>query len=281
VLLVALALLAGCSAMRLAYNQAPSLAYWWLNGYADFNDEQKPRVRHAVAEWFKWHRATQLAGYAVLLERAQVEVEAPVTAAQLCGWHAEVLQRVAMAADHAVPALADVALSFTPQQLEHMEHKYAKVNDKFSEEFVDVSVARRVKASLKRTVERAETLYGSLDDEQQGLLAKGIAASPYSAEAVLAERKARQQETLQFLRRVTLEPLPAEQVQAGLRSLVEHVQRSPRPAYHLLQQRVAQHNCALAAQLHNTTTPEQRRTAARKLKDWEEDFRTLAAQAVQ
>ena len=32
-------LLAGCSAVRLAYNQAPDLMYWWLNGYVDFDAE--------------------------------------------------------------------------------------------------------------------------------------------------------------------------------------------------------------------------------------------------
>jgi hypothetical protein len=32
--------LGGCSALRLSYNNAPTLLYWWLDGYADFDKSQ-------------------------------------------------------------------------------------------------------------------------------------------------------------------------------------------------------------------------------------------------
>ncbi|MFM8901356.1 MAG: hypothetical protein ACKOF9_15630 [Burkholderiales bacterium] len=38
-------LLAACSAARLGYGQGPTLAYWWLDGYVDFNEAQSLRVR--------------------------------------------------------------------------------------------------------------------------------------------------------------------------------------------------------------------------------------------
>ena len=43
-IIVALALalgLAACSAVRLGYANLPDLAYWWLDGYVDFSDEQE------------------------------------------------------------------------------------------------------------------------------------------------------------------------------------------------------------------------------------------------
>ena len=39
-LLLTPALLTGCSALRFGYNQAPELAFWWLDGYADFDEVQ-------------------------------------------------------------------------------------------------------------------------------------------------------------------------------------------------------------------------------------------------
>jgi hypothetical protein len=42
--------LAGCSAIKLAYNQAPDLTYWWLDGYFDFNGQQSPKVRDELAK---------------------------------------------------------------------------------------------------------------------------------------------------------------------------------------------------------------------------------------
>ncbi|MBC8057759.1 MAG: hypothetical protein H7Y61_14390, partial [Rhizobiales bacterium] len=46
----ALALLGGCSALRIGYGTAPDVVYWWLDGYIDFNDTQTPRVREAIRQ---------------------------------------------------------------------------------------------------------------------------------------------------------------------------------------------------------------------------------------
>src|ERR1700704_4845539 len=67
VLLAALALLGGCTTARFAYGQAPALAYWWLDGYIDFDDAQETVVRDAIADWFRWPRPAQIPDYAELL----------------------------------------------------------------------------------------------------------------------------------------------------------------------------------------------------------------------
>ena len=74
--------LTGCSAVRFGYNQAPELVYWWLDGYADFDDPQSRRVRDMLGQWFGWHRRTQLPDYANLLQRAQADVLADSNNAQ-------------------------------------------------------------------------------------------------------------------------------------------------------------------------------------------------------
>ena len=70
-LLCAAWLLAGCSTLRLAYSQADHLTYWWLDGHVDFDGEQTRLTRDGIAQWFAWHRASQLPDYAALLERAE------------------------------------------------------------------------------------------------------------------------------------------------------------------------------------------------------------------
>ena len=67
------------------------------------------------------------------------------------------------------------------------------------------------------------------------------------------------------------------QAQAAVRLIGERSTRSPRPEYRAYQLRLRQDNCALAASLHNSTTPAQRQVARAKLKGWEEDLRSLAA----
>jgi hypothetical protein len=131
---------------------------------------------------------------------------------------------------------------------------------------------------VKRALERAEMFYGSLDDAQLEMLKQGIAASPFDPRFWLEERVLRQQEALAMLRRVANERLSAEQTLAALRVVVHHVQRSPRPAYLEYQQRLWQYNCKLAAQLHNSASREQRASAVKRFKTWEEDARVLAAE---
>ncbi|MEO8805098.1 MAG: DUF6279 family lipoprotein [Burkholderiaceae bacterium] len=271
-------LLSGCSALRIGYSQAADLAYWWLDGYADFDGEQTRRVRDALAQWFAWHRKTQLPDYAQLLVRAQAEVRADTTPARACEWQAELLKRAHIAWEQAMPAAAEWALSVTPQQIQHIERRYAKVNTEFRDDYLQEDPRERTEATIKRAVERAESLYGRLDATQRARVAAAMARSPFDPELWLAERKLRQQDALQLLRRLGAEGASREQAQGALRDYVEQLERSPRETYRRYSERLAEFNCAFAATLHNSISPAQRRTALNKLSGWEGDVRALATQ---
>jgi hypothetical protein len=278
--LLVLSLLSACSALRLGYSQAPELAYWWLDGYADFNKSQAPKVRDALTDWFKWNRSTQLPDYAGLLAKAEVQLVNNATPAQACQWFDDVASRFDVALERALPSLADIVLTATPEQLQHLEKRFAKGNKELLADFAQPDPADRLKAAVKRSVERAESLYGKLDDAQRERVTAAVSSSPFDVELWVAERKARQQDLLQTVRRLLAEKANSEQVQAAVRVLVERSRRSPRDTYSAYQQRLTQYNCAVAAQTHNFTTPAQRKFAAQKLKGWEADLRSLTASAV-
>ena len=277
-LCAAVLLVSGCSALRIGYSQGADLAYWWLDGYADFDGEQTRRVREALAQWFVWHRKTQLPDYAQLLARAQTELRSDTTPARVCEWQGELLKRAHIAFDQAAPAAAEWALSVTPQQIQHIERRYAKVNDEFRDDYLQEDPRERSEATIKRTVERAESLYGRLDDAQRARVAAAMVRSPFDPELWFAERKLRQQEALQLLRKLNAEAASREQTQAALRVYVDQLERSPREVYRRYSERLAEFNCAFAAGLHNSVTPPQRRAAMNKLNGWEGDLRALVAQ---
>src|SRR5882724_11445070 len=52
--------LAGCSAIKLGYNNLDHLAYWWLDSYVDFSGEQGTQVRENLAQLHQWHRTEEL-----------------------------------------------------------------------------------------------------------------------------------------------------------------------------------------------------------------------------
>jgi len=278
--LVGLLLLGGCSAVRIGYNQAPTLVWWWLDGYMDFDATQAPRIKEALDQWFAWHRTTQLPDYAELLAAAQLQVMQPATPQQVCRWADDLRARLAAALAHGVPMAAELLPILKPEQLAHLERRYRKSNQDFEADFLQ-QPDERLKASVRRSVDRAEMLYGRLDEHQRQLIAAGVAASPFDPAAWYVERQALQAETLQSLARLTAGgPGRAERESnlAGLQALSLRVQRAPPGPYRNYQQRLTDYNCAFVAQLHNSTTVAQRQAARARLKGWEEDLRALAVQ---
>jgi len=83
-LLVLLFLLGGCSAMQTGYNNAPSLLYWWLDGYVDFNAGQADPVRDSLVSLQAWHRREELPAYATLLQRLQQDAGQDITPELAC-----------------------------------------------------------------------------------------------------------------------------------------------------------------------------------------------------
>ena len=278
VLWLALTTLSGCSMLRLGYGQAPDLAYWWLDGYVDFDDVQTPRVRAALADWLAWNRKTQLADYVALLARSEVEVLANTTPERVCEVAAEGRRYIDLAVDRLVPAAAALAPSLSAAQMQHLERRYAKSNEEFRADYLQNDPADRARASVKRAVERVEMLYGRVDEVQLASIAKSVAQSPFDPELWMSERLRRQQDALQTLRRLRAERSGAEPAQAALRAHVRLYERSPREAYRAYAIRLTDYNCAFAASLHNSMSAAQRQVAVQRLKGWESDLRLLAAE---
>ena len=272
-----LVLLTGCSAVRLTYGQGALLAYWWMDRYLDFTSEQAPLVRGALADWFAWHRQTQLPEYADWLRELQPIARDNVTPEMVCQVAQAAQRRIESAYEHAVPLMAPLVRTLTPAQLDHLAQRYARNNKEAERDFLQPDPQDRAEASLKRTVERAEMVYGSLDEPQRELVAAGLATSPFDPQRWLTERRARQQDILRTLRQLHDTQADTAAVQAALRSFALNAARSPRADYRAYREQLELANCALAARLHNALRPAQRQHAVEKLKGWEADLRALAA----
>jgi len=271
--------LVGCSSVRLTYGQGPTLAYWWLDSHADFSSEQSPRVKAALADWFSWHRATQLNEYAAMLATAQRLAVDKVTPAEVCRISHAAELRLARAFEPAVAPAAEILRTLGPAQVRHLEQRFNKGNDEWQRDHLQSAASERHEAAAKRWVDRAESFYGTLDDAQRQLVSADLAASPYDAKAWFDERRARQQDNLRTLRQLLAEHADQASAEAALRAMAVHLVQSPRAEYRALKERADEAQCALIARLHATTTPAQRQRAARQFKTWEDDLRSLAATA--
>lgn len=276
--------------MRLVYSQADEVAYWWLDGFVDFDDAQTPAARRAIADWFTWHRRTQLPDYAALLNRAAVDLGQTMTPAQACAWFGEVRSRADTAVEQLLPDGVTLAASLTPEQIAHLQRKQAKSNKEFRSDFMQPDVAERQRKSVDRAVDRFEQLYGRLTDAQRLQVQQRVAASPFDAQLWQDERERRQRDLLQTLAQLQA---PAGSAAGGttggtaagtaggaalLRGYWERsAGRSPDPAYAAYQQKLQTYNCEFFAEFHNQVNAEQRSEAQRRLRGWESDFLRLSA----
>jgi hypothetical protein len=275
VLAVLAVALSACTAARLAYNQAPTISFWWLDAYVDLDDAQSTQTREALNQFFQWHRQNELPVYAGRLRDWQALAPDDLTAVQACEQFDDVRARMENAADRTIEPFARLALQLTPAQLEHLQRHQARGNEEFEKDFLRGGPEQRLKMRLKKATERSEMLYGTLSREQRALLRELLVSSPFDAQRTQAERLRRQADLLQTVRDAQANPSRAVPL---VRDHYARVKRSPAPGYDAYQRELVRQGCAQFARLHNSTTPEQRAHAVRVLKGYEDDFRVLSAQ---
>ena|SRR5664279_47257 len=271
--------LPACSFVRLGYGQASPLAFRWLDRYVDFDDAQSLKVRTALDDLVAWHRRTQLPDYVQLLARAESEVVGDATPERMCAWAGDIRGRMAPVLQYLAPTIAEVAVTLSPAQIAHIEKRIAESNDDYRDDHLQRNPQRRHKAQVKREVERAEFLYGDLDEAQRQLVSASVNDSPYSAEVGYAERRQRQQDLIALLQRLRDTTPGRDEAIAQVRAYLDGIDRSPREAYRRYADRLLAHQCALASALHNRASAAQRRDAARKLAGYREDLRSLIGDA--
>lgn len=288
--------LQACSTVRLAYNQAPLAAYWYLDDYVDFSEEQKPAVKAALNELHHWHRQTQLPAYIETLQKMQRQMSEPLTPARACEFYQEVQDRLMMSLEGAVRLDQSPAASFNLQklatldrnQLLNMERKFAKSNVKYREDYLSGSPRQVAEKRLEQAVSRTESIYGNLDERQLALLRTRLEQSGFDPEMAYAERLRRQQDMLQALRSLALgaagsaaiTPATAKTVAAGpaLEGVFSRAVLSPDISFREHAKKLRAQNCQTLADVHNSTTPAQRQKALARLQGYEQDLRALLRQ---
>ncbi len=274
-ILLALLGLQGCSAIKLGYQQLPTLSYWWLDSSVSFNSEQSERAKVALEQLHQWHRREELASYADFLHRTAHWSHGTVESTQVCNAFAEVQTRLDRLMREAVRQAAPVAMMLGPRQLSHMARQWESKNEDWEKDWLRGDEQARMERRVERVVSRYSDFYGSLNTEQNALIKTQLAQSPWTAEWGRHDRQRRQKDLLATLQRVSQGQMPLAQVESELWSVWQRWLRPPNAAGAALMQTMSQQACNNLTQLHNTTSPEQRQRAARRIRAYERDLRDL------
>lgn len=274
-------LLAGCSTLQLAYNQAHTVLYWWIDGYADLNDPQSARLRQDIEGLMAWHRQQELPGYAQRLRQWRGMASQDLSAEQVCREADAVRAATGRLLERGHEPLTRLVLTLSAAQLDHLQRHQTKSNEGFEKDFLRGSASDRLDRRLERTVDRYETLYGPLSDSQVALVRHSLQTSPFDASRALAQRRERQSELLTLIRQLQAgpgrppaagDPVPRAAGQALLgwlqRGLFPPATGGEAAAW-------VRHGCEAFAELHNSTTAQQRRHALQVLQEYESDLRAL------
>lgn len=274
-LLLTAALLSACGAARVAYNQAPTLTYWWLDGHVDLANGQSEPVRRDIDGFFAWHRSEALPAYVKLLQSWQTMTMDDLDTDQVCQQFQAIRAHVDMAAERTVSPLSRLAISLSPEQIDHQRRHQAKSNQGFEKDFMQGNDDQRLRKRLTRTIDRTERLYGSLSGEQRELVRDWLQRSPWDPGRTLAERQRRQADLLQTAQEAQSSPA---QAQALVAAYIRRIGQSPTPGYDAYSQALVRHGCAQFAALHNSMSQQQREHALRTLRGYEEDLVALMGQ---
>lgn len=278
-LLVSLAalLLQGCSAVRLGYNNADSLARWWIDQSVDLSSDQDAVVRELLARFHAWHRKTQLPDYATAASQAQQLIAGQATAKDILGFVDGIIHRARTLTEQATPDVADFLLTLKPAQIERMAVQFAEKNVAFAEEIqlADGTGGQR-KAQFRRVLERTESWFGEFGDVQKAALWQVIEDQPIGTQFWYDERLRRQREWLDLVRLVQRERPPRERVMQLLREYAAQFDLPNDPARLLQAQALRRNSAELFLAILGVATPAQKAHAQHKLEDLIEDFTLLS-----
>ena len=209
--------LAGCGGvMRVAYNNSDFALRLMANEYLDLQGEQQEQLKAQLARFHEWHRREELPLYAGIFQGAGERLGRGLTREDVTWAFGATRARyrvfMLQAADESAPVMASLKSS----NYAALEKKFADGNTKFTKEYLGPDQAKRERARTKWLVERFEFFVGDLTDAQVALVERFVQSQPRINEVRLTDRKRRQQEFVELVRKYQSSPELAERFKATL-----------------------------------------------------------------
>lgn len=269
-------LLAACSSVKLAYNNAPLLLQYQMDSYLDLNDEQEALLSEELKQFQAWHRKDELPVYAQTLRQWAAKLDEPrvFTAPELLEKQQQFEQALLVVAERSAYRLAPLVLTLTERQREQLQETFDESNAEYAEENLnnpEVAASER----LERFSERYDDWLGSLTKDQEQILSQWLAKQPSRAQLWGQERIERQKALLKLL--ADARDLPSAEVAAV--ELHDYFQSLSR--YRVTDLQVEREArllsiSELTASILNSMTDEQRRHLQDRLLTYAGDFEALS-----
>lgn len=268
-----LALLAGCSTVRIGYTQLDNIALWTADRYFDLDEQQKKNFRTRFYRLHEWHRDEQLPDYATFLEQAKTRLEQGLRADDVHWFLEGIEQRYIVIVNRGADDAAAILLTITPRQLDFVRERWEQLNQRFvSDNRLDASVEEQRQASSQRFMNRFRDWFGDLSEEQERTIRAHVGKMEIIGPLRHQDRLRRQREFMRLMQsRADTGAFKEE-----LRTWLIRWNAGRSPEYQRAWTRRRDQTIALLLAVERSLAPEQRAFATRRLQRYIADFRMLA-----
>jgi hypothetical protein len=266
--LAAGALLAGCSAVRLAYENADTYLHWRAASYLDVQGDAGDELDERIDAFLDWHRVKALPHYARISEQAAKRLGKGLSPDDLVWGYDALMAQAREGLRTAATQIAPLLDKLDAAQVGHLERRLAEDNRKFARENLRGSEAERRKRRAKQMQDRLEEWVGRLNHAQVERVRQYAERAPLTDEHRERDRKRLQAEVLGMVhKREAAKRLP---------ELAANWQRGRDPAFVALNEAWRKEFYALLLDIDRALTPAQRAKAVANFRRYAEDFTALA-----
>ena len=262
-------LIAACSTLRLAYDNAAVYAKYRAGQYLDVKGAQDHELAERIDSFFAWHREAALPEYARVAEEAAVRLGKGLSRDDLVWGYDSLLAHARHSLRAAAQRIAPLLDHLTLEQVAYMEQGFAEDNRKFERENLRGSEEERRKRRAQRVEERLEDWVGNLSQAQVERVRQYSARAPLYDEMRYRERRRFQAEVAGMVR--------ARRAQELLPERLAWWERGRDPEYAQASRANREELFALLLDLDRSLSGAQRARAQDSLRRYARDFAALAA----
>lgn len=182
-----------CSMTRIGYEMVPTLAKWEIEEFVTFDDQQQAIADQRLESLHEWHRLTQVPVYVGWLDQVIQRLEplanrkagegsgqesTALTIGELAAWRREAFGTIEPVLREMAEPIAQIALTFSPAQLDEIELALTERNKSVREEYRPADAKEAADGRVARWRDRLEFFIGDLSEKQQAWLDHKVRALP-------------------------------------------------------------------------------------------------------
>jgi hypothetical protein len=272
-------LITACSTVRFAYNQGDTLIRWWIDDHIGLTAEQEVLTRELLEQQFWWHRTEQLAEVSKTLEQLRRQLHRPLSTKEVSQFSDDLKKFIYAIAKKSTPDAAKIFVTLQSNQIEKMQKRMQKGNEKFAKEWLPPSAEKQNKVRADKVIDRVEWLFGTINKEQEEKIRQHIKNNPLDMNMVYQERLRRQNDLIKIVRTIHQNKLNQQQAEELLMVYMKNFEYGTSKEQQDFGKKRAAIGVQLSSFITHTMNDEQRKYASGRVETWALDVQELVKES--